>query len=429
MPEDKRSGKPPRRRVARVLLLAALLLLASYTVVAFARSRVGTLTAEPPRAPSQPLPAPLPNVVTGVLSVHTERSHDAVGTVEEVSRAAHDAGLDFVVVGDHPPSDTVRGTTVWPSSYENGVLVVQGLELRVWDVGRILVMGLDTTVFVWGQGPASLMDLLRDRDATAFVVHGRSSRRGERWQLDHAQGVAGWEVLDVSEAARRRLAEPWAAYHITALLASSVLGRMEESLLRLNREGFEVPSVKAFDSLRAAEPITAVAGLNHHPKTRIGPILLPAYGPAFRTFVNHVAMDAPLPPDPHRAREALAGALARGRVFISCGSAATAEGFRFAATWNGQLRAEMGEVVPYMPGMTLRAGFPTSPRAHLAYRVLQNGTEVARIQGPDLEWALPGPGLFRVEVYSYAARLGSLSLDLQPWIFTNPIELTSEATR
>ena len=47
-------------------------------------------------------------------------------------------------------------------------------------------------------------------------------------------------------------------------------------------------------------------------------------------------------------------------------------------------------------------------------------------QGPDLEWDPQGPGIYRVEVYTYSARLGTLVFRLRPWIFGNPVELAPE---
>jgi hypothetical protein len=48
---------------------------------------------------------------------------------------------------------------------------------------------------------------------------------------------------------------------------------------------------------------------------------------------------------------------------------------------------------------------------------------VAWVEGPELEWAPPRAGLFRVEVYRYGARVGNVFLRVKPWIFANPIGL------
>lgn len=72
-------------------------------------------------------------------------------------------------------------------------------------------------------------------------------------------------------------------------------------------------------------------------------------------------------------------------------------------------------------GMVLRAGFRTDPGRKLAYRILRNGRETAWVLGSELEWSPPRAGVYRVEVYTYTARLGTIFFRLRPWIFANPI--------
>ena len=61
----------------------------------------------------------------------------------------------------------------------------------------------------------------------------------------------------------------------------------------------------------------------------------------------------------------------------------------------------------------------------MAYRVMKNGEEVGWWRGPELEWEVPGPGIYRVEVYRYSLRLGDTLFRLRPWIFSNPLEVRS----
>ena len=83
----------------------------------------------------------------------------------------------------------------------------------------------------------------------------------------------------------------------------------------------------------------------------------------------------------------------------------------------------MGSDVPASAEVVLRGGFTEDPGRKVVYRVLRNGHEVEWVLGPELEWAPPRPGVYRVEVYSYGARLGKTFFRLKPWIFANPIGL------
>lgn len=413
-------AKPRRhRRVARgVLALLALYMAAGYLTTAFRR-----VEAEGPVTASVPLPALEGTILSGVFSVHTDRSHDARGTREQVAGAAAAAGLDFVVVGDHPPDDRKPGWELWDPVVLGGILVEGGQELRAPEAGKILAMGVDTTFRRW-EGPyRSFSAMLMRANATSFVVHGRGPRDSERWIHPTVFGIQGWEVLDISEASRHRIRGPWGLYHLVTLLAGLPVGLGDEALLHLMREGFDTPTVAAFDSLRLRGPLTATAGLNAHPKVKLGPYLIPPYGPFFRTLVSHLVAPGPLPPDPFLARSVLAEAIRDGQLAIALGAPERAAGFRLGAVVGPEVAARMGGGVAARAGMVLRGGFEGGAGRKVIYRVLRNGREMAWIRGPELEWAPPRAGFYRVEVYTYGARLGKTFFRLRPWIFANPIAL------
>jgi hypothetical protein len=305
----------------------------------------------------------------------------------------------------------------------DGVFIEGGQELRTPEAGKVLAIGVDTTYRSWQSSYDSLLEMLHREEATSFVVHARGPREGERWIQPTAEGMQGWEVLDISEASRYRLRGPWGLYHLITLLAGLPVGLGDEALLHLMREGFDTPTVAAYDSLRMAGPLTATAGLNVHPKLRMGPYLAPPYGPFFQTLVGHVMVQVPLSTDPIMAEAVLTNGLRRGELFLSLGDGEVAEGFRLAAIQGSSAVGRMGMDLTAAPGTRLRGGFQGVLDRKVVYRVLRNGTEVAWIRGPGLEWDASAPGVYRVEVYSYTARLGDLFFRLRPWIFTNPIGL------
>ena len=435
-----------RSRVSRWLFRAFLGYLAlGYLTTAF--DRVPLQEIDPP---TTPLPALDGTLLSGAFSVHTDRSHDATGTREQVARAAASAGLDFVVIGDHPPDDRKPGWEIWQPVFLEGVLIEGGQELRSPEAGKVLAVGVDTTYRRWEGDYPSFASMLVEEEATAFVVHGRGPRGSERWVSPTVRGMQGWEVLDASEFARHRLRGGWSLYHALTLVAGTPFGLGDEALNHLLREGFETPTVAAFDSFRVSQPLTATAGLNVHPKVGFGSVLLPSYGPAFRTLITHVAARGPVSPDPKEASAALFAGVRGGEAFISVGGAREARGFRMgvvAREGSGlgstptpedvgpereppdpdlETQAPMGSTLPFASNLRLRAGFQQAPGKKLLYRVLRNGEERVWISGPELEWNPQGPGIYRVEVYTYSARLGSVFFRLRPWIFGNPVELAPE---
>ena len=405
---------------ARRWLFRALLVyfLAGYLTTAF--RWVPAEAGDPTR---RPLPSTAGEVLSGVFSVHTDRSHDALGTREDVAAAASRAGLDFVVIGDHPPDDRKPGWEFWEPVILDGVLVEGGQELRSPEAGKVLAVGVDTTYKQWQGGYDSFARMLIREGATSFVVHGRGPRGSERWVNPTVEAVDGWEVLDISEFARHRLRGFWALYHGLTLVVGTPLGLGDEALRHLMREGFDTPTVAAYDSVRAQGRLTATAGLNVHPKIRIGPFLLPSYRPPFRTLITHISVHGAHSPDPHRASYALMDGAREGNAFVSVGGGEVAKRFRMGAVTDGGVAATMGSWSPLAPGLRLRAGIQGGGQGRLLYRILRDGREVGWFRGPELEWPAPGPGVYRVEVYIYSARVGNLFLRLKPWIFANPVEV------
>lgn len=417
--EDMKEEKRPRKRIRRMALAA----LALYMAVGYATTAFRQVEVSEAADPVFSLPDADRVLVSGVLSVHTGRSHDAWGTRDQVAAAAAGAGLDFVVIGDHPPDDRRPGWELWDPVYRDGVFIEGGVELRAPTQGKVLAIGVDSVFKQWEGGIGSFLAFFEMQQAASVVVHGRGPRESERWGHSRIAGANGWEVLDVSESLRARLRGPWSLYHLITATVGYPLGLADEALIHSMREGFTTGTVAAYDSLRARGPLTAAAGLNVHPKLKAGPLLVPSYGPFFRTLVNHLAVEEPLPDNPAWAQEILIEALGKGELFISLGDHEAARGFRFRAVLQEGFGAPMGADVPARAGMVLRAGFDGTPGRKVAYRILRNGREMEWVLGPELEWEPTRPGFYRVEVYSYGARFGDVFFRLKPWIFTNPIGL------
>jgi hypothetical protein len=413
--EKKKTG----RRVRRLLLGAFLLYMAAgYASTLFVQGEVSDTVT-----PTLSLPSAERILVSGVFSVHTERSHDARGTREQVAAAASSAGLDFVVIGDHPPDDRRPDWEIWAPEFMDGVFVEGGLELRAPDSGKVLAMGVDTTFKRWEGSLGSFLGLFTEPGATSMVVHGRGPRGSERWEHGRIGGLQGWEVLDLSEAASARMKGPWSVYHLVLSVLGYPFGLADEALLHSMRDGFKTPAVMAYDSLRQRGLLTATAGLNVHPKLKLGPLLVPSYGPFFRTLVSHIAVEVEFPSNPQWAQEVLGEGIRRGEIFISLGDHEAAKGFRLRAVESEGYGAHMGADVPAQGAMVLRGGFEDDPGRKVVYRILRNGRAMEWVLGPDLEWKLPRSGYFRVEVYTYTARIGDTFVRLRPWIFANPIGL------
>lgn len=402
-----------------VLALVVLYLAGGYVV-----PRVDWIPAQPAievDAFGIPPLAPAGVRAAGVLHVHTQRSHDAVGSESEVLRAAREADLDFVILADHRSGDSPEELWRTQARYEEGLLLVRGQEISLGrDVGRVLVFGLDTAVTQWQGSLDDLGRRLESDAATAIVAHSRSPRTRDSWRPRETPGIAGWEVFDFADVGRARLKDPWVVYHLLALAASAPIGRTHESLLRLHRKGFDQPAVAAYDSLYPWTRSTALGGLDAHPKTRVAGRLLPGYAPFFKSMVNHVELPEALPRDAAAALELLGAGLSAGGAFISFGNTQLARNFSLQLVLPGRGAVGIGRAAAWEEGQFLRAGFWGGPTERLIYRVVRDGEHRAWVSGAELAWPLDEPGVYRVEVYRYTLRLGPLTWNLRPWIFANP---------
>ena len=408
-----------RRRVRRVARFVAALF-ALYLAAGYVTARLAWLPTV--RAGSEPTPAADPPDTgiraAGALAVHTHRSHDAIGTEDEVTRAARAAGLDFVILTDHRSGSAPDSLWDVQARYDDGILLMRGQEVSLGgEVGRVLTIGLDTVLTRWESGPRELARALVADSATAIVAHSRSPRVRDSWRPSEVPGIVGWEVFDLADIGRERLAGPWVVYHSLALAASSLVGRGHASLLSLFREGFRGPAVAAYDSLYRRGDLTALAGLDAHPKLRVLGRPVPGYEPFFRSLVNHVVLETPLPDEPLEATRRLSEAIEDGRVYISFGDAGAAAGFRLRLSGAGRDGPGIGGQVEWAPGLTLEAGFAGSAGGRYVYRVIKDGEPVASLRGRELRWPLPGPGAYRVEVHRYTLRVGPLFWNLRPWLF------------
>ena len=426
-------------RLLRPVLRIAVVLTVVYALMGFFTARIGPA----PTALLEVLPAPPAGVpggmsawrvdpasnsastwltargveLRGAISVHSGRSHDAEGTFEEIAAAAADAGLDFVVLGDHPSDWLQEPGALDPVVIESTVLI-PGQEMVIESKGRALVVGLDADTLVqrWEGEVADLSARVADVDGFISVVHARSPRGRERWQVGvDAPGIHAWESIDMSEVARLRLADRWAAYHITSFLAGLATGTSDRPVLRLNREGASAPGLLAYDSARSRETLTLTAALNHHPKARIAGRLVPSYASFFRTFTNHVLVPEAPGTEPFRARTRVLEGLKSSRVYVSLGHAAEAAGFDF-----GRLPTAAATPAP------LAVRLPPEAPGRFLVRVLRDGTEqgwFSALPGQIVGFQPPGDGAYRVEVYRAGIPLGSRRYGMSLWLLSNAVDV------
>lgn len=329
-------------------------------------------------------PAP-PYDYRGVLHLHTDASHDGIGTWPDLRSAARRHRIDFVLVTDHNTRAWAdRGLEGW----KDGLLLIVGEE-RGTPQGHLLVVGTGRPAgpplmivahptnpkFPWrGAIPAGALVEIWSGD-TAWRIHGRLAIA--------ARVLAG--CLDLPRA------------------LASLASRPAPDLALWDGAG--VPGVAGNDSHGGLPLLRDREG---RPSWRLR---WPSYDAALGFGLTHVLLPGPLSGNAGPDRDAVLRALAAGRAYIANEGLYPVTGFRFTAS--SATMSRRGWV-------TLRASVPVAPSADgLSGRVetalFRDGREICRTARPTMTVRVREPGSYRIEVTYGASR--------RPWIFSNPIRI------
>jgi hypothetical protein len=323
-------------------------------------------------------PPPPAGEIRGAWHVHTTRS-DGRGTIDEVVRAARQAGLQFVVVADHNVLHPGDG------GYRDGVLVVNATEISS-RFGHVVGVGIPRALTPEekdGDDPLAAVEALGGRTVLPHPLHPR--RPFQAWSSARFDGIeiASNDTFWGAIVAGRRvgrilyalLALPWD--RAQAVLAFYDHPRAELAL---------------FDVVSRDRPLALLCSADAHG--------YPSYRAAFEAFSMHVPIT--LTGDAQADAPRVVDALLGGR------SVCVFDGV--ASGWGASLAASAGELV-------LRA-----PRAPTDLSVYRDGTLVHR--------GAPRPagaGAYAVCGPSGPVRCGSgrwrveARIDGRPWLFTNHV--------
>ncbi len=355
-------------------------------------------------APPVSLDGPGPALqAAGAYHVHSARSADASGSVEEIAAAAARAGLRFVILTDH--GDGTRPPD--PPTYRSGVLLIDAVELSTGS-GHVVALGLSGPAAypLAGQARDVVNDIHRLGGA-AVLAHPDSPRSDIRWRGANAP-FDGIEWLNADSEWRDE-----SAGRLVGVAARSLIRPAASIASLFNRPA---RTLSRWDAAAAQRSVFGLAALDVH--ARIGRVLeQPSHFAMFQTVSQVVLLDEPLSGDAAAASRQVLAALTEGRSFSLVRAAAEPADFEF--------RAERGDVVVPMGGRLPPAGDPVRFYARIANApgvrlVLQhNGRPVAAGHGT-LDHASAAAGVYRVEAMFPGAAV--------PWLMSNPIVVGSIAS-
>jgi methylmalonyl-CoA mutase cobalamin-binding subunit len=337
--------------------------------------------------------------LTCVAHVHSTYS-DGTGTVPQIARAAHRAGVDVVLLTDH---DTLEAKRRGQERWFDDVLVLVGEEVTPTDRDHFLAFGIEREISRRLSG-REICEAVHAAGGFGFAAHpfSRGSERFKRppiafGELDCVDGVELWSFLnDTGE----RLQSVRDLVRMVVTPQRMIGGPPEENL-------------REWDRLCQARRVVAIGGLDAH---QIGiriaghvPVRLMGYARTFRQLHTHVLVERPPTRDLEHDRALVFDALREGRCYIANDQVAEARGFGFWAEAADGDAIPMGAARTFEPGIALHARTPRA--AHI--RLLRNGDLVAETTASQLDHSIELHGVYRVEAHLHG----------RPWILSNPVYL------
>ncbi len=368
----------------------------------------------------------------GALHIHSTFS-DGSGELEEITRDARRAGLEWIGMTDH---NTLAPAYRGFEGIHDGVVVVVGYEWTPERGDHMLVYGeeaalgdapLDPTL-----SPAEAIRILDARAALTHVAH-PDERRGVAipslepfpWRDWSVRGMGGIELWNYMSEWAERLTRRNRLLHVL-LPGTGLQGPTERVLRWWDELNVPVPPVAARRTSRRSRGSSATAPIRFAGGDRLTvgvsgtdahAFKVPAFGrtitifpyrQVFQTFTNYLRLAEPLPAEIAPARRMILSAIAEGRLYFANRRLGDARGLDLVAIAPDGRVAGPGEALPWCPGTELRASSPL----RAALTLLRDGAVVARGRG-SVAVAAEGPGAYRLE----ARRFG------EPWAYTNPVVL------
>jgi hypothetical protein len=344
-------------------------------------------TVEYPVVPSQPGVQEWPH---GAFHVHTTRS-DGQGTVEEVAAAAHEAGLQFVVLTDH------NDFAPREPAFVQGVLMLPAVEIST-SAGHLVAFGMQTPL----DGARAKQEGIAAVEAAGGVsVLAHPVQKKNPWtDAEGARRARGFELYSADTFFRDALRSPFSrlipalgSYFSNPLHGVMVLVTPQpastERLLELTRE----------------RPRVALCAHDAHG--------WPRYEDVFRAlsmYLPPAALSEPLSTDPRTAQAQVFRALDSGQALCAFRALGDPTGFALEGPLTSQREARVGDVLTvHLP-----------PHSKDTVRVQVWGAGQLRPDGSTVE--LMEEGAVQVEVWVLApGRL--FGSEWRPWIVPSPVRV------
>lgn len=383
----------------------------------------------------------------GILHAHAEDSQHTAGTLPEMLADAKKAGVSVIFLSDHfrPPRDFMDG---W-RGMRDGVLFIPGSEGAGAGNG-FLLQPEKSVLDKMGASKAELIQAVTEGDGLIFLSHvemrpahpmdgltGMEVYNNHADAMDDAAMMMGLigKMVDPKQAAELQQALDTYPAEIYAALVdypTMYMRKWDSEAAKQRVVGVaandchhnQVYLVKMIDenSVRVgtvvdkdedmrvmtaeAKPAIKEMTAGRKPGDVLVRLDFDTYARSFMNCSTHILASALEEPVIRKALKA-------GHAYVSHDWLCEPEGFAYVAEKEGRRLGIMGDEMPFEAGIKLAAEAP----APCQFKIVREGSVVAKSEGRTVEFTPEAPGAYRVECW--------LSLDGEErcWIYSNPIYL------
>ena len=322
----------------------------------------------------------------GIIHCHSTYS-DGTGDMEEIGKAANEAGLDFVMMTDHDQMKPVEdGQEKWAESS----LIICGTEITP-DKNHFIVFGdkkLKDVAKLKDRKPQEYIDAVNEQGWFGFIAHpdhmGTAkfeipSYRWEDWNVTNYTGLGLWDLMT-----------DWQSQLDREDVSMEVYTEFEDWL-----SGPRIETLKRWDELNKVRKVVGIGEIDNHKykKDYNGQTLhIFPYDVAFKTICNHILLDKPLDKDYKKAKKQVLEAVKHGALYVSFDWWDDPTDFSFEID-NGKKIAGMGDTIELAEKTELVASFPQEALLN----VYKDGESILEEEGDEILVDLTEPGAYRVE--------------------------------
>lgn len=330
----------------------------------------------------------------GVINVHTKKSTGS-GLIPQINDEAKASGIDFILYTDINAFDS----TPLADTYDGRLLVLHGSKHSYLD-SRLIYYSPNEKVLghSFGEVQTTLADLMTQNPQTrsdSLVLLAHPFLSGYEWSSPWPEGIDGLELLNSKSMSFRA----WSYSKLSVLWTVLIYPfNPQLSLFRL----FLEPSreIALLDQLSQERKIFAYAG--SEATARAVPfagnvIRFPTYYKTFEIMSQHLLLESELTGNVTVDKGKVLEALKKGSFYLCLDLLGNPKGF-YTYMHHEQDRWPMGSSIKWQEGLKIKVSLPEKPKAFFEVIVYKNGVRYKTVNLTDLDYAIDGPGVYRVQI-------------------------------